>query len=373
MRHTVMAVDDVQTNLDMLEGILEDTYDVILAESGADALIKLANGAAPDLILLDLSMPGMDGFELLEKIYQNDNYSMIPVIFVTGENDVYQEEKGLRLGAVDYIRKPYSPNIISAKIRNHIELKTYRDGLSKAVAARTKELEAKQNELFLTHRAVILGMSMLAESRDRVTGAHLIRIEQLARALTTKLTETHPHILSKEDAELITVYSPLHDLGKVGVSDAILKKAGKLTATEFEHMQRHTTEGGKLLRQISEFLPSELNKQDKGETGQNQLHIAIEISECHHERYDGTGYPKGLEGDQIPLSARIITIVDIYDALRSPRPYKDGFSHEQAIKIITKGDRRTLPSHFDPVILKAFTEIQHELCEIYDANPDPRF
>lgn len=361
MRHTVMVVDDVQVNLEMLEEILKDTYDVVLADSGADALIKLTNGADPDLILLDLFMPGMDGFELLEKIYHNKDYAGIPVIFVTGENDVYLEEKGLSLGAVDYIRKPYVPEIIRVKIHNHVEMKTLRDNLSFAVARRTKQLEERTQELYATHRAVILGMSLLSESRDKVTGAHLLRIQYLTRILANTISQNHPEILNEKMVELITTYSPLHDIGKVGVPDAVLKKEGKLTDEEFAQMKAHSTEGGNLLRQIAEFLPNE----------RSQLHIAIEIAESHHERFDGTGYPNRLIGEDIPLSARIVAVADVYDALRSPRSYKPGFTHQQAMDIIIKGDGRTEPSHFDPVVLHAFQETNQALCEAYDNYPDP--
>ncbi|MCL2577486.1 MAG: response regulator [Defluviitaleaceae bacterium] len=361
MRQKIMVIDDIQINLDMLEGILEDTYDVILAGSGPEALLKLAEGANPDLILLDLSMPGMDGFEVLERIMQNKEYAGIPVIFVTGEHESHHEEKGLRLGAVDYIKKPYVPNIILVKIKNHIELKILRDNLSAAVATRTKQLEESTQELYATHRAVILGMSLLSESRDKVTGSHLLRIEFLTSILAKKISEKHPEILSDEMVELISMYSPLHDVGKVGVSDSILNKQGKLTEEEFEQMKFHAKEGGNLLRQIAGFLPSE----------RSPLHCAIEIAQYHHERFDGTGYPNNISGESIPLAARIVTVADIYDALRSPRPYKPPFTHEQAIDIILNGDGRTDPSHFDPIVLEAFKETHEALRDAYDNNPDP--
>ncbi|MCL1843892.1 MAG: response regulator [Defluviitaleaceae bacterium] len=361
MRHIIMAVDDVKENLEILEAILEDTYDVIKAENGTDALEMLDRGAIPDLILLDLSMPEMDGFQLLEAIRKNRDYDGILALFVTGENDVYFEEKGLSLGAVDYIKKPYVPNVIRIKIRNHIELKEYRDDLEKIVAKRTRQLVQRTQELTATHSAIIMGMSLLSESRDKVTGSHLARIKALTRIVAEKICERHPGKLNPDTVNLIVTYSPLHDVGKISVPDAVLKKQGGLTSEEFEQMKAHTSGGGDFLRQMKEFLPGE----------QSQLSMAIEIAECHHERFDGSGYPNKLSGEEIPLSARIVSIADIYDALRSPRSYKRGFTHEKAVEIITTGDGRTEPSHFDPIVLDAFKDVHEALRHAYDSNPDP--
>ncbi|MCL1884864.1 MAG: response regulator [Defluviitaleaceae bacterium] len=352
-RKTVMIVEDVQVNIDFLEGILFGTYNVITALSGAQALELLKNGADPDIFLLDLIMPEMDGFELLEEIQKNKKYAKIPAIFVTSEDGTYAEEKGLSLGAVDYITKPYTPAIIYKKIHNHIELKTYRDNLSKAVEMRTKELTE-------AHSAIIMGMSLMSESHDQVTGSHLLRIKELTEILAAKFHERHPDLMSEKLKDLIVTYSPLHDVGKVSVPDAVLKKNGKLTDEEFDQMKSHTSGGGDLLRQLAKLL-----------NNQNHLEIAIEIAECHHERYDGTGYPLRLSGDDIPLSARIVSIVDIYDALRSARPYKRAFTHEESMSIIVDGDGRTMPTHFDPRILNVFKEVHKQICEAYDNNPDP--
>ena len=362
MVHTVMIVDDMQINLDILEAILSDKYEVLTALSGKEALSKLRVGPhLPDLILLDISMPDMSGFELISWISIDSKLANIPVIFVTGETDEYSEEKGLNLGAVDYIRKPYNPDIILIKIRNHIELKTYRDDLEKAVLVRTRELQERTAELQATHDAIILGMSLLSESRDQVTGAHLARIQSQTFLLASKISELYPDIVSDEMVDMITAYSPLHDVGKVSVPDAVLNKRGGLTQEEFELMKLHTTGGGDLLRQIAKFLPGE----------QSQLDWAIEISEGHHERFDGTGYPRKLKGEEIPISARIVAVPDVYDALRSARPYKRGFTHEEAMDIILVGDGRTSPAHFDPIVLEAFRLVQEEMRNAYDSNPDP--
>ena len=360
MRHTVMAVDDIQINLMILESMLEADYDVVLATSGEEALAKMPE-AKPDLVLLDLSMPDMDGFELLERMHKDERLLNIPVIFVTGEKDVYAEEKGLILGAVDYIKKPYVPEIIRVKIKNHIELKVYRDNLAVAVAERTRQLEKRTQELTATHSAIIMGMSLLSESRDKVTGVHLARIKILTKLLAEKMAALRPDLLDSDMISAIVTYSPLHDVGKVSVPDAVLKKSGGLTQEEFEQMKEHTMGGGDLLRQVAEFLPGD----------QRLLSVAIDIAESHHERFDGSGYPNGLSGEAIPISARIVSVADVYDALRSPRPYKRGFSHEEAMDIILNGDGRTAPEHFDPEVLTAFKEIHTTLRDAYDNNPDP--
>jgi len=357
-----MAVDDVPVNLMILESILEDCYNVVTATRGDEALELMTTGVKPDLVLLDLSMPDMDGFEVLERMNRDAVLSKIPAIFVTGEADVYSEEKGLKLGAVDYIKKPYIPEIIFVKIRNHIESKSLRDNLEDMVAERTRQLEERTSELIATHSAIIMGMSLLSESRDKVTGAHLARIKSLTQLLAEDIAAAHPGLLSAEMVEHIATYSPLHDVGKVSVPDAVLKKEGGLTAEEFEQMKEHTGGGGDLLRQMATFLPGE----------QSQLSVAIDIAENHHERFNGTGYPNRLKGEDIPLSARIVAVADVYDALRSPRPYKRGFTHEEAMDIILKGDGRTEPSHFDPIVLKAFENREAALRHAYDSNPDPQ-
>lgn len=356
-----MIVDDVQINLDILEAILAGRYGVISASSGEGARKMLASGPLPDMVLLDISMPDISGFELLAWMSADERLANIPVIFVTGETDEYSEEKGLGMGAVDYIRKPYNADIVLLKINNHIELKSYRDDLEKAVALRTCELEQRTAELQMTFQAIILGMSLLSEMRDKVTGAHLARLHSQTLIIGTRLSKARPDVMDKKDAETIASYSPLHDVGKISVPDAVLNKAGGLTAEEFEIMKLHTKGGGDVLRQIAQFLPGE----------RSQLNCAIEIAECHHERYDGSGYPKKLRGAEIPLSARIVSLADVYDALRSPRPYKKGFSHEEAVKIITEGDGRTSPAHFDPMVLGAFLQEEAAMRGAYDRNPDP--
>jgi len=232
--------------------------------------------------------------------------------------------------------------------------------LEDTVVSRTSQLRQRSKELFATKGAIIMGMSLLSESRDKVTGAHISRIKALTDILAKKIAEKHPDILYEDVLELITEYSPLHDIGKVSVSDAVLNKSGKLTSEEFEQMKAHTTDGGDLLRQVAKFLPSE----------QNYLNVAIDIAQSHHERFDGTGYPHGLVGEDIPISARIVSVADVYDALRSSRPYKRGFTHEESMDILLNGDGRTSPKHFDPIVLDVLKEVHEDICLAFDSNPD---
>ena len=360
MRHKVLIVDDVPVNLMLLESILEGEYDVVKATSGKEALELMSMPPFPSLALLDVFMPEMSGFELFSQMQEHIILKTVPVIFLSGDLDIASEEEGLALGAADYIRKPYSPKVILKKVSTHIELKLFKEDLSSMAAAQTRQFEILAEELAASHSAIIMGMSLLSESRDQVTGSHLTRVKLLTQLIAEIFAFKHPDKLTYMDASLITTYSPLHDVGKVGVPDAVLKKQGGLSKEEFDQMKAHTLSGGDLLRQVAVLLPN----------GQDRIGVAIDIAECHHERYDGTGYPRGLVGEEIPLAARIVALADTYDALRSPRQYKPAFTHENAMDIILKGDGRTSPSHFDPLVLAIVEDIHEELRNAYDSNPD---
>lgn len=361
--NTILIVDDVPINIDVLTEILRDSYSIMAASSG-ESTIKLLSRRKPDLVLLDLSMPDIDGFDVLRYMKDSKELSGIPVIFVTGEHDVEAEEKGIRLGAVDYIKKPYNEAIVKAKVRNHLELKSYRDNLEVLISERTKELEERKLELeayskqlekrtkqlAASREAIIMGMSLMSEIHDSVTGEHIERIKIYTKILADKMLEMYPDLITPDLAEQIVLFSPLHDIGKVGIPDNILKKAEKLTPEEFELMKSHTISAGEILKKTEEYLiDDDVN-----------LRVAREIAVCHHEKYDGTGYPYGYKGEQIPLSARITTAADIYDALRSDRPYKKGYTHEESVDIILSGDGRTMPEHFDPKVLEVFSAVQDD-------------
>lgn len=350
MNDTILIVDDVMLNIDMLTEILRERYTIMAAVSGENA-IKLLGRRKPDLVLLDISMPGIDGFGVLEFMKANKELANIPAIFVTGEHDEFSEEKGLDLGAVDYIKKPYNAAIVKTKVRNHLELKAYRDKLELLVGERTKKLEESTKQLAASNEAIIMCMSLMSEGHDSVTGEHIGRIKTYTRILTNKMMELYPELLTPETAEQIVLFSQLHDVGKVYIPDSILKKPGALTKEEFDVIKTHTSHAAELLRKAVTFFPDGANV---------NLDVAVEIAESHHEKYDGAGYPHGLKGEDIPLSARIVSVADVYDALRSARPYKGEITHSEAVDIILKGDAKTVPEQFDPKVLKAFQSVQEE-------------
>lgn len=364
MNNSILIVDDMKSNIDSLTIILRYNYSIMAAISGKNA-IKLLERKKPDLVLLDLSMPDVDGFDVLKYMKEQPELMNIPVIFVTGEHSADIEEKGIEMGAVDYIKKPYNESVVRAKVRNHLDLKNYRDNLELMIYERTKDLEERTKQLVASNEAIIMGMSLMSESHDKITGDHIERIKSFTRVMTDKMLEVYPDIITKELADLIVLYSPLHDVGKVAISDAVLKKPGKLTPEEFAIMESHTIEGADLLKKTELFLVQ--NKDT------DSLKIAIDIAEGHHEKYNGTGYPHKLKGEDISLAARIVSVADVYDALRSPRQYKKEFSYEETLDIILVGDGRTSPEHFDPKILEILKSVHGDFEKILEKNKPPSF
>lgn len=344
-RHLVLIVDDTETNIDILVNALEDDYELSVALDGETAL-ESARENSPDIILLDVMMPGMDGYEVCKWLKNSPETFNIPVIFITALSDEADEAKGLELGAVDYITKPFNPDLVRARLRNHLELKSYRDSLEEQVAAQVQELSQAR-------AATIASMATLAEFRDPETGAHIYRTQLYVKLLAEKLAKKSPGIFKPSVIELLYQSAPLHDIGKVGVPDAILLKPSGLTREEFEEMKKHTLYGSRAIKKTETILGSN-----------SFLYLAREIAEFHHERWDGSGYPHGLKGKEIPLCARLMSMADVYDALISKRPYKPPFTHEEAVKIITEGDGRTKPEHFDPDVMKIFKENGNEMEKI---------
>ncbi len=354
-RSTILVVDDTRDNLTVIGGLLEDTYRVRIANSGERALKVAASEPRPDLILLDIMMPGMDGYQTLEKLKEDEQTRDIPVIFVTAMNADEDEEIGLRLGALDYVTKPIRPAILLARVRTQLELKAARDRLSDENHTLEGEVRKRTRELELIKDVSMQALATLAEKRDNETGNHLIRTRSYIELLMQDLAELPRFApeLTPRRRELIAKAAPLHDIGKVGVPDHILLKPGRLTPEEFEIMKTHASIGADALTEAIERVLAA--RQDETQEEDNHyalgfLELAREIAGGHHEKWDGSGYPLGLSGDQIPLSARLMALADVFDALICKRHYKAAFSLEETTRIIQEGRAR----HFDPDIVDVF-------------------
>jgi putative two-component system response regulator len=347
-KKTVLVVDDTPDNLAVISGLLKDSYKVKAAPSGERALQIVQAGSPPDLILLDIMMPEMDGFEVIQWLKAMPAHRDIPVIFLTAKSTVEDEMRGLALGAVDYITKPISPPIVLARVRNHIELKLARDFLRNENAYLEQEVARRTVQVAAIQDVTIRAMASLAETRDTDTGNHIRRTQEYVRLLAKKL-QKHPrfaYFLSDDNIMLLYKSAPLHDIGKVGIPDRILLKPGKLTPEEMEIMKTHTTLG----RDAIAAAEAELG------VAVSFLRFAKEIAYSHQEKWDGSGYPEGLAGDAIPISARLMAVADVYDALISRRVYKPAMPHDKAVTIISEGRG----SHFDPDIADAFLSLAEE-------------
>jgi len=346
-RLTILAVDDTPANIDVVKGVLSDRYFVQAAINGQMAL-KIIEKNKPDLILLDIMMPDMDGYEVCQKLKADVATRDIPIIFLTAKAEVEDETRGLELGAVDYITKPISPSILTERVKTHLELKSARDFLKRQneileekVIERTRQMEELQD-------VTMVAMGSLAEARDPETGNHIRRTQRYVKLLAQKLKE-HPrfsHFLTPENITWLYKSAPLHDIGKVGVADHILLKPGKLTDEEFDEMKKHTTYGRDAIAAAEQNIS----------VADNFLLFAKEIAYAHQEKWNGSGYPEGLAGDDIPIAARLMAVGDVYDALVSRRVYKLPFPHEKAVAIILEGKGE----HFDPDMVDAFMEIADE-------------
>lgn len=346
----VLAVDDDASNLRFLQEILKEDYQVYLAPSGERALAFLET-KRPDLILLDVEMPQMSGYDVIRTIKQNKQWSDIPIIFLTGLEGRDNEKEALDLGAVDYILKPISTEIVKARAGLHIELEQYRRGLEQMVEVRTLQLHRTQD-------AILDMLANMTSVRDSETGGHIKRTTNYVRAMVENLREKNVPGYEIDDlyAENIIKSAKLHDIGKVAVPDHILLKPARLTAVEFEMIKQHAVYGA----QILDSAIAELQEESYF------LTVAREIIVSHHEKWDGTGYPNGLSGTDIPLAGRIMAVADVYDALISHRPYKAGFTHEVAIETIL----RDAGTHFDPVLLEMSVQTLEEFRQIAIQHQD---
>ncbi|MCX7179031.1 MAG: two-component system response regulator [Proteobacteria bacterium] len=351
-RPTVLVVDDTPQNLSLMSDLLESDYQVKVAPGGARALKIARSNAPPDLILLDIMMPDMDGYEVCRQLKADPLTAAIPVIFLTAKTESQDEQRGFSLGAVDYITKPISPPKVLARVKTHLTLKAAADFLRDKNLFLEQEVARRTVEVRDVQDVTILTMASLAETRDNETGNHILRTKFYVHELAQHLRD-HPRFsayLTDAMIELLLKSAPLHDIGKVGIPDRILLKPGKLEADEFEIMKTHTTLGRDAIESAEQRL------------GKNVpfLHCAKEIAYSHQEKWDGSGYPQGLAGDAIPIAARLMAVADVYDALISRRIYKPGFSHEKAVAIVVEGRGQ----HFDPDIVDAFVAIQEKCREI---------
>jgi len=340
---SVLVVDDVDTNVMILEEILKDDYNVITAFNGREALEKLRTaGIYPKIILLDVVMPHMSGSELFDILRSDKALKRIPVIFITVENDL--ESELLEAGAVDFINKPFQPEIVRHRVRNQIELKNYSDNLEGMVAVKTAEATKILDN-------VLQGLANIIEHRDLESGEHVKRTQMFVRALTDHLIDTgsiYAEELKRLQPDIIMKSMALHDVGKIAIPDKILLKPGKLDPEEYEIMKTHTTRGKEIIHELGDVNTSLYLKHSE------------DICYSHHERWDGRGYPRQLKDNDIPLTARLASLADVYDALVCARVYKTAMPYEEAIGIIIAG-RGT---QFDPIIADAVVQIKDKFKDI---------
>ncbi|MCL2071349.1 MAG: response regulator [Oscillospiraceae bacterium] len=350
-RKKIVFVDDQVSNLMIGRNVLSTDYDVFTVPS-ADKMFALIEKFSPDLILLDVEMPEMNGYQAIERLKAKPETANIPVVFLTAKTDAGSELKGLSLGAIDYISKPFSPPLLLKRISNHLlaaeqkrqlekqkeQLQKYNENLEDAIKEKTKTIIELQN-------AVLETVAELVETRDATTGGHIERTQIYLRTLFDGLKETGIYLdeIKEWDVEMIIRSAQLHDVGKISIREDVLNKPGRLTPEEFDEMKKHTIIGGKIIEHIQERT-----------TKQEFLEFTKTMAVSHHEKWDGSGYPYGLKGNDIPLEGRLMSIVDVYDALVSERPYKKAFTHEEAVKIIKDGSG----SQFDPILVELFLHEQ---------------
>lgn len=369
-RPTILIVDDAPQNLTILGELLLGDYQVRVANSGERALRAANNQPRPDLILLDVMMPEMDGYEVLRRLRESPDTRDIPVIFITAMSSAGDEQNGLEQGAVDYIVKPFNPTIVQLRVKTQLELKAARDRLARENSWLDAEVQRRMRENLFIQDLSIRALACLAEARDNETGHHIVRTQHYVRILAEALRE-HPDYqaaLAGPRLEQVVKAAPLHDIGKVGIPDAILLKPGRLTEDEFAIMKTHPLIGSQAInRAMAQALAAAGEDISAAAAGAfAYLKVADEISLGHHEKWDGSGYPAGLAGSAIPVSARLMALADVFDALISRRVYKAAFSIEESARIITAGRG----AHFDPQVVDAFLACSGEFADIASRYAD---
>lgn len=355
---TILIIDDSPENLHLLSELLRPTYRVLAVTSGARGLQLAAGELRPDLILLDVMMPGMDGYQVLERLRANPKTQDIQVVFLTAMATPEDEERGLELGASDYITKPIKPAVVLARVRTQLELLQAREWLKNRNASLEAEVARRMTENDLIQRVSIRALAHLAETRDSETGNHILRTQSYVQILATGLRNAgrHTAVLTDRYIDLLSRSAPLHDIGKVGIPDYVLLKPGKLTPEEWVIMQTHARLGSDAIEQAESDIEMPLDF----------LSLAKEIAHWHHEKWDGSGYPDQLVGAAIPLSARLMAVADVFDALISKRVYKPSIAYDKARRIIENGRG----SHFDPDVLDVFLAKFNAFVEIAERYLD---
>lgn len=349
---TVLVVDDTPDNLMLIAELLKGKYRIKAANSGERALHLLQSDPLPDLILLDIIMPGLSGYDVAERLKLDGRICDIPIIFLTSITATEDEIRGFSLGAADYITKPIVPAVLMARVDTQIKIKAVAGFLRNQNEFLEQEVRRRTREVIAIQDVTIHAMASLAETRDNETGNHIRRTQHYIKVLAELLRE-HPrfrHFLDDETIKLLFKSAPLHDIGKIGIPDRILLKPGRLTPEEFEIMKTHTTLGRDAIQHAENQLGIDVDF----------LHLAKEIAYGHQEKWDGSGYPQGVASEEIPISARLMAVADVYDALISRRVYKPGMPHEKAVEIIREGRG----SHFDPDICDAFLVNAEQFREI---------
>lgn len=351
-RHNILIVDDNPENLHLLANALLSEGYLVRAAPNGEMAITMAMNETPDLVIMDINMPDMDGYQVCDHFKAEPTLKSVPIIFLSAMQDTDAKVLAFNHGGVDYATKPFIFEELLARVSTHIELHQLQQDLEQRNESLNQTVFAQQQEISAAQLSTIVALAKLAESRDDDTGMHIDRVGSFSRRLA-QAAQNH----SKRNAELDDHYvemiyhaSALHDIGKVGIADAILQKPGKLNSNEFDIMKTHSSIGFQTLETIVKSYP---NNQMVG--------MGSDIAKSHHEKWNGSGYPEGLSGEAIPLSARIVAIADVYDALRSKRPYKTPFSHQQAVDIILEGRG----VHFDPELIRLFENIHHEFNQIW--------
>ncbi len=340
MKKTVLVIDDDKSNLIMAQRLLSDEYRVAAVNSGEKGFEYLEKND-PSLILLDIQMPQMNGFEVMEKLRAHEKWCKIPVIFLTADKSSETEEKCFDMGAVDYIGKPFVPQIMRKRVMRTIELEEYRKSLERMVMTQLAQITRMQHD-------IIVSMANVIESRDGTTGEHVKRTSKYTMLLAEKMIERglYAEELTVQLLESMRNGSPLHDIGKITIPDSVLTKPGKLTVEEYDVIKTHAKAGADMIRDNMSQMVSE-----------DFLQVACDMAQYHHEKWNGKGYPEGLKGEEIPLTARILAVTDVYDALVSERQYKKGMTIDEAFAIMEK-DRG---ENFEPEILDVFFDLRDEL------------